>query len=377
MIDSRDLRDRLELIKKKSSQTGKVKANTETPLLEAGWEKKAPMVFKRKTSHNIRLPEIISDLLQPQSCPASELIFYDTETTGLSGGAGNLVFLAGFGYIDAGRLVIVQLLLTDFPGEPDFLEAVRGFIQPEKVYVSYNGKSFDANILKSRFAMNRMHADFGFQMDLLFPSRRLWKNIYGSCSLSDIERNVLKKSRSLDVPGCMIPDLYFDFIRTGEFRHIEGITAHHLEDIASLVELLSFIEAVAENHSGCEEIDLVGLSSLLSEKPEKAAGVLLDEYRRGSSTAGRELSLMYKRAGNFDQAVPIWKKLWDRDKSIFAAVELAKFLEHRKHELSAALEITEALLALENYRIRPVLPEIQKRRARLIGKINRTGCNRS
>ncbi len=166
---------------------------SERALLENGWKKLSDMVYEKLTMCDNPLPENISDFLMMQPAESGRLVFYDTETTGLSGGAGNIVFLIGFGFTEGGKFKTVQLMLTDFPGEPVFLEEVGNYLSPDKIYVSYNGKSFDSNLLKSRFAMNGMRLEFGYQLDLLYPARRLWKNIIGSCSLSDIEGKILKK----------------------------------------------------------------------------------------------------------------------------------------------------------------------------------------
>ncbi len=217
---------------------------SEKSLLANGWTKISDMVFEKITYSENPLPEQISDFLMPESSALSSLVFYDTETTGLSGGAGNLVFLIGFGFVENRQFKTVQMILSDFPGEPEFIEALKPYISSDRIYVSYNGKSFDSSLIKTRFAMNGIKPDFGYQLDLLYPSRRLWRNIIGSCSLGDIEREILKKKRTLDVPGAMVPDLYFDFIRTGKYSFIEGVAAHHLEDIISLAHLLSQFENI-------------------------------------------------------------------------------------------------------------------------------------
>ena len=70
----------------------------EKALLENGWKRISDMVYEKITLSGNPLPEKISDFLMPQKADSSSLVFYDTETTGLSGGAVNLVFLAGFGF---------------------------------------------------------------------------------------------------------------------------------------------------------------------------------------------------------------------------------------------------------------------------------------
>ncbi len=404
-MDIRDLRSRIDSIKEKTSgldrkQESKThpQADTGAVLTDNGWTKLADMVFEKVTVRKNILPEVISEVLLTDlssegasgddigiatGVPASRLIFYDTETTGLSAGAGNIVFLAGFGECipETADFKITQVFLSDFPGEPAFLQRVAEFILPGRVYVSYNGKSFDANILNSRFLMNGMRGDFGFQMDLLYSSRRLWKNVIGSCSLGDIERQVLDKRRSLDVPGFMVPDLYFDFIRSARWDALKGVLAHHLEDIYSLSELLNIHEQLfTEAGTGpakkvvgqTDFFDPLGLSSLLiGSRPEAAAEVLRSAFEAGNSRAGIELSLLHKRAGNWISAVEIWNRLWQDGRSIFAGIELAKYYEHRAGDANAALDLTCSLLKLERFRIGSYVAELQKRKNRLESRINK------
>ena len=395
-MDLKDLRSRLDSIKQQAADDNPVvnpskkdTPETEKLLLDNGWSKISDMVYEKVSVSKNILPGVISDVLteaaspSEKETPASRLYFYDTETTGLSAGAGNMVFLAGFGETEqntqpAKSFRTTQIFLSDFPGEPAFLERLQDFINPNRIYVSYNGKSFDSNVLRTRFIMNGMKTSFGYQLDLLYSSRRLWKNIIGSCSLGDIERRVLDKRRVLDVPGFMVPDLYFDFIRGARWESIEGVLAHHLEDIKSLAELLFVHEQLFEDSAdfnpkektgSTEYFDPLGLAALLSAGyPDKASAVLKSSWIRGNHNAGKELSLYHKRTGNWNEAVRIWGQLWSERKSIFAGIELAKYYEHREKNLRSAIEITESMLELERFKLLPYREELEKRRQRLKDK---------
>jgi hypothetical protein len=373
-----DLRSRLDSIKKqdkKPAASQKIGPNEVSPsekaLLSNGWTRLADMVYEKTTISENPLQPGISDFLMPEGSDADNLFFYDTETTGL-GGAGNIVFLTGFGFISDGMFKTVQIMLTDFPGEPAFLEAMKTYISPDKIYVSYNGRSFDTNILKSRYALNGMKVDFGYQLDLLYPSRRLWKNVIGSCSLGDIEEKILSKQRELDVPGSMVPDLYFDFIRSGNYSAIEGVEAHHLEDIESLAQLLSVFEKIFEDPAKLTKVDRSGLAvQLLDRHPDAAEKVLKAGFQTGSFRASKEYGLLLKRKTDYAAAFEVWTKLWETRRSIFAGIELAKHWEHREKDIKKAHSITCELLLFERIRIRSILPELEKRRARLEGKLPR------
>ncbi len=50
-------------------------------------------------------------------------------------------------------------------------------------------------------------------LDLLHPSRRYWRPVIGSCTLQNLEQAALRFQREGDLPGWMIPDLYFRYLR--------------------------------------------------------------------------------------------------------------------------------------------------------------------
>jgi hypothetical protein len=197
----------------------------------------------------------------------SDLLFFDLETTGLSGGAGTVAFLAAFARVLPGGdplfpaektpvLSVRQYLLLDYPGEGDFLLALlEEFRAGEKppLVVSYNGKSFDAQILKTRCLMNGVVPPGFCQADLLHPSRRLWKGTLDGCSQGEIESAVLGIDRSGDTPGGMAPDIWFHFLKTGETRDLEGICDHNLRDVRGLASIFSVLVRIAGDPEGAGE----------------------------------------------------------------------------------------------------------------------------
>ncbi|MCP4295622.1 MAG: hypothetical protein GY786_08455, partial [Proteobacteria bacterium] len=96
-----------------------------------GWERISPMVWKRSVEMNNPLTEPFNNsLLLPDGATPDECIFYDTETTGLSTGAGTIPFLIGIGRLKRGCFEVVQYFLLDYPGEIEMLhELKKGFIK--------------------------------------------------------------------------------------------------------------------------------------------------------------------------------------------------------------------------------------------------------
>jgi len=62
-----------------------------------------------------------------------------------------------------------------------------------------------------------------------------------NCSLSTVEREILGVYRENDVPGYLVPEIYFRYLRTGDARDIKGVFEHNLQDILSLVVLTAKI----------------------------------------------------------------------------------------------------------------------------------------
>jgi len=262
------LRDRLARIqgikKTESVKTGEKKTRDGIPVFSVpGWVPAGYQTVKRETyvasplSGNkilpAALPVIIPDLrLRPLPAP-TDFLFFDLETTGLSGGAGTIAFLAAFGRPEGDTLRVTQYLLLDYPGESDFLNAILGeFSNENTAVVTYNGKLFDAQILNNRCLMNGIRLLDFFHIDLLHPARRLWKRTIGSCSQSSIETNVLRLDRGDDIPGALAPEIWFDFLKTGNTDRLIGICAHNLSDISGLAAILSaMIEIIDNPLNGC------------------------------------------------------------------------------------------------------------------------------
>ena len=207
---------------------------------------------------------IIRDFVNYSKIPKPEdLVFFDLETTGLSGGAGTLAFLASFGRLVSVKtnprgkvlgfsLVIEQYLLLDYPGESDFLEKTKEELQKTgpsgspRMIISYNGKTFDSQIINNRCLVNGIIPPVYFHADLLYPSRRLWKRVLPNCSQGTVETLIPGLDRTADIPGAMAPDIWFSFLRTGNPKELMGICAHNILDIKGLASICLLMEIIAK-----------------------------------------------------------------------------------------------------------------------------------
>jgi uncharacterized protein len=114
------------------------------------------------------------------------------------------------------------------------------------VLVTYNGKTFDAPLIDTRFVFHRLPSPCSLlaHIDVLYPARRLWRTAAdcpvdgaASCRLSLMERSILGHVREDDVPGSEIPSRYFHFVRSGDPRALDGVLEHNRLDLVSLAML--------------------------------------------------------------------------------------------------------------------------------------------
>ncbi|MCL2411772.1 MAG: ribonuclease H-like domain-containing protein [Treponema sp.] len=275
-----NLRDRLKLIQKQKhseispqrisnkEQKSAVFEFSGSTLKKQGWlacgygvlkrEVRLPSPFKPKEKLPSQLPVFVPDLAGRELPQVKDFVFFDLETTGLSGGGGTVAFLAAFGRVLSGYLNITQYLLLDYPGQNDFLENVLGeFKNENSVIVTYNGKCFDSQILKTMCIMNRIKPPEYYHADLLHPCRRLWKNIIQDCSQGSIETKMLGLDRSGDIPGMMAPEIWFDFLKTGKTEQLIEICDHNKIDISGLASIFAAIISIAKQpYHGKYEYDV-------------------------------------------------------------------------------------------------------------------------
>ena len=296
--------------------------------------------YRRELLTGIHPPKTFSNMLLPAGLEAEELLFFDLETSGLSSGAGTVAFLAGFGcYLNEGFL-LEQYFLSDYPGEAEFLAILHKRLKNGPYFVSYNGRSFDASLLKTRAVLQGLTFNFSRHLDLLYVSRRLWRNAIGSCSLGNIEQKVLGVERDGDLPGREVPDRWFNFLRCSDSLLLKEIFTHHRQDILSLEVLWKGLEALFQNpysHDNFGSADPRALGIyLLSSGDPRGEDLLRRAWERGDFKAGRLLALSFKRSGNIDAALDLWLRMASgNDPGVYE--ELAKYYEHRAGDYTEAL----------------------------------------
>ncbi|MEZ5965202.1 MAG: ribonuclease H-like domain-containing protein [Planctomycetota bacterium] len=166
-------------------------------------------------------------------------LFLDTETTGLSGGAGTIVFLCGVAWFDGDDLVLEQIFLRAFAEEEAALLRVAEHVAARPHLVTFVGKSFDRHRLASRMAMHRIVTDIVRMphLDLYHLARRVWRDRLPDTRLRTVEQSILGVHRSDDLPGAEAPAAWLSWIddATGP---VDRVFEHNRLDVLSLVTLL-------------------------------------------------------------------------------------------------------------------------------------------
>ncbi|MCK5366413.1 MAG: ribonuclease H-like domain-containing protein, partial [Gammaproteobacteria bacterium] len=279
----------------------------------------------------------------------SACVFMDTETTGLAGGTGTLVFLLGMARFSGGALEINQLFLTGFQGESAMLGAAQDYLRGADTLVTFNGRSFDSPLLAARYRLSGLSDPFaGLQhVDLLHPTRRTFKHRWPDCRLQTVERRLLGVARVGDLPGSEAPQAWFDWVRHGRDDALSAVCSHNRLDLLTLAVLPAALQrshddpiAADANVLACARHYCQG-----SGPGDEAAFEYLLRYRAGLAPDGLlELARMARRRGEWQLAVDLWERL--AEAGVAVAVEhLAKYYEHEQRDYACALQVTARLLA--------------------------------
>lgn len=313
---------------------------------------------------------------------AGPLLFFDLETTGLSGGAGTVAFLVGCGYFEDDGFRTRQYFLSGYEAEHELLVAVSQLAREFAGVVSFNGRTFDVPLIGMRYAFHRLDSPFeGLpHFDMLHPARRLWRRRSGtlgstddwqltapgsdpaSCALKSLEEAILGTGRVGDVPGFEIPSRYFAYLRTGDLEPLQAVFEHNRLDLLSLAALTGLAARMAAQGPSAvptphEALAMGGLYQRAGRLGEaeacyvRASGLGDAGWDAGTierdirADALRSLALLRRRQRRWTDAAEAWAALvdaaTDRATEQEARRALAIHHEHRTHDLEAARQAAE------------------------------------
>ncbi len=315
------------------------------------------------------LPHCLLDALSENQIPPAEpkrWAFLDTETTGLAGGSGTYAFLIGVGRITPEGFRVRQFFMREYAEERSLLEALNQHLAGFDVLITYNGKSYDQPLLETRYRMTRHQPPFARlgHLDLLHGARRLWKLRLDSCRLMQLEQQILGVYREGDLPGDMIPYVYFEYLRSREAQRLQPIFHHNAIDILTLACLTAIVPAAFRS------IDSESLAKVGVKRGEDLAGIArwllaaeeheqaLELFKRAVDAglpdrllfrALWDIALLEKRLERPHAALQIFTELagCGNEYRVCALEELAKFYEHEERNYGVALEFTKRAIACE------------------------------
>lgn len=272
------------------------------------------------------------------SADPTRALYLDTEATGLSGGTGTIPFLIGLAWFEGDQLVAEQLLLRRLGEEAPMLARLVERLAASSMLVTFNGKSFDLPLLRTRFVMNRLsRPDEPPHFDLVHLARRIHRRAphaptpggrtlagvatgegptverwddegarrLSSCKLVALERTLLGFSREGDIEGGEVPARYAQFLRHGDADAIRAVCDHNLWDVVSMAALVGVyadgLAAVRDAGEGLEgrspsrlsSRDLVGLAKTLDRAgalalARRAADAAVEDAERSHRPEGGE-----------------------------------------------------------------------------------------
>ena len=315
--------------------------------------------------------------------PPRGALYLDTEATGLAGGTGTIPFLVGVAWWEGDELFAEQLLLRRLGEEAPILAHLAERIEKASMLVSFNGKSFDMPLLRTRYVMNRLlPPKEPPHLDLVHLARRVHRTVRGrggvgdprsgptierfdedgeaqrstSCKLTSLERQLLGFARVDDIPGSDVPAMYGHFIRTGDSDAIRAVCDHNLWDVVSMPALMGLYADAIRSLEGNGELpslggrDLVGLARTLERagdlpRARMAADAAVsveegdDDLRRAARKTRGGIA---KRAKDTETALLDFGLLAEAHEDPSARLELAKLYEHRLRDPDRALAEVDA-----------------------------------
>ena len=352
----RTLADRLAAIRERPSAPRPPRADDDRLEHLARWFDARTDVTEHGTvlvvERSVPLPAAAAGALRGRE-PAA---YFDVETTGLSTGAGTVIFLAGVARIDGDRIRVRQYLLPDYHYEPPLLRALAADLGSTARIVTYNGRTFDVPMLVARLTVHglfREQAALPVTHDDLLPdARRLFRRPLGSARLADVEFGVLGVRRASDCPGSEVPTRYFGYLRGGSPDILAEVLDHNFQDVVSLVLLEAELcrlraggwrEArVLDPRGMALELLRAGAVDDALELVESAQAVTSDPAE--ANALRRVAARLLITVGQVARAEELWT-LGTRRASIDAAsawIEVARIRERHRGDLRGAMEAAAA-----------------------------------
>ena len=228
--------------------------------------------------------------------------------------------------------------------------------------------------------MNRISVpEVTTHVDLLNAARRIWGRRVGNARLVNIESAVLAHERIDDVPGWMIPEIYFDYLATGTSDLLEGVFTHNVLDLVSLAGVAHrLVQGYREAPHRCDPVDALGYAKAAMEGErwplaQRFAARGTEVQGHHGAPAWRLLAKLARRDRDLDREEAALKGVLRTAVPMEASdahLGLAKFYEHRRKLPETALAHAHHTVLAEGR------PAHERRIARLSRRISRNRAQR-
>lgn len=246
--------------------------------------------------------------------------------------------------------------------------------------VSYNGKSYDWPLLRSRFVLNRVPVTPpAAHVDLLHCARRVFKRRLGHVRLVHMEEHVLGMQREGDIDGAEIPQRFWDFVRGADGSLLAPIIEHNANDIVALAAILvSLVERYEQLRPEHEPEDRLGVAevALRAADPVRAARYAESAAEAGGSADVTSDALFFaselaRKRGETEARLRLLQRglevSTDPRRTARIQLALAKVYEHGLRDFETALlharsTDREEGTAARDHRVARLLRKIEKAR---------------
>ncbi len=355
-------------------------------LVAAGVYRKQENFIKPEFGHrslNHYFPLSVTGILELSFIETSEyihpeeVIFLDTETTGLSRGTGIIPFLTGLAWFTGNQINVEQFFLADPGGEESYLDFIINKLNSFPYIATYNGKSFDIPVLRNRMILNRRQSNSPvYHFDLLHIMRRLIaKGSVSGYSQQSMETFLLGKKRENDIPGAEIPQVYFDYTKYGIRDRLENVIEHNGMDMIGMMFL--FLESVYiyEDRFHKEPGIRTGIARILARKKKYEEAISLLQSLRAEELEGPLryknnilLATLLKRDRQYIEAEKIYRIIINEYNCQYATLALARIYEHKLNRLHEALKLVNKLINSNSDNVE-FFESLEKRKNRLKRKL--------
>jgi len=302
-------------------------------------------------------PELLSVLALDASLAGLNpegALFLDTETTGLSHGAGTVAFLVGLAYFQGGTLVLEQLFLQGLGDEGPMLGRLRELMAKATMLVTFNGKAFDLPLLRTRYRMAKEEPPVEPpHLDLLHVARRV--HAFGrsgrrALRLVHLEEDILGFVRHDDVASADVAACYLHYLRTGDVGLLGAVVSHNAWDVYSMAALMGLYgeplgpvvlgENGRTNGRALSADDLIGVAHTMFRAGDANGAISTASLALDAGAAPKALFVRaqaQRRLGDCQAALTDLELMIQKVEDPKARLELAKLYEHHVKDPLKAL----------------------------------------